>query len=75
MTTLGLSFVTPEVTRRAGAPQAALADNDPLLPAVGAAEGLGSAAPAAGQLFQTWNSETCPAGHPVLAVKFSCTYR
>src|ERR1700731_2277366 len=28
-----------------------------------------------GQLFQTWNSETCPAGHPVLAVKFSRTYR
>ena len=30
---------------------------------------------ASGQLFQTWNSETCPAGHPVLAVKFSRTYR
>jgi hypothetical protein len=28
-----------------------------------------------GQLVQTWNSETCPAGHPVLAVKFSRTYR
>lgn len=28
----------------------------------------------AGQLFQIWNSETCPAGHPVLAVKFSRTY-
>jgi hypothetical protein len=28
-----------------------------------------------GQLAQTWNSETCPAGQPVLAVKFSRTYR
>ena len=27
------------------------------------------------QLAQTWNSETCPAGQPVLAVKFSRTYR
>ena len=27
------------------------------------------------QLVQTWTSETCPAGHPVLAVKFSRTYR
>jgi glyoxylase-like metal-dependent hydrolase (beta-lactamase superfamily II) len=28
---------------------------------------------ASGQLVQTWNSETWPAGHPVLAVKFSRT--
>lgn len=25
--------------------------------------------------WKIWNSETCPAGHPVLAVKFSRTYR
>ena len=30
---------------------------------------------ASGQLVQTWNSEACPAGHPVLAVKFSRTYQ
>src|SRR5260221_106917 len=49
-------------------------DRSPTGPACGSPQVVfGSRA--AGQLFQTWNSETCPAGHPVLAVMFARTYR